>query len=237
MKRLLPLFLLGVFLLALFAGYRLAPALFGANPIQRADATLGRNPVSPTSLRQENVLFVQVDSLEGHQPTLISIWMAFFSFGDDAELLFLPLYPSGNASRDQELTRHFGLGSDGMLGTTFAQYLRSTFHISWSPTLLIDSQGLATIHSALLGTDSGDVYQASTRDTSWIERLSPTYHLIQSTCDQFVRDPSGIVAHIPWLELEPDHLRTSLELDELVDTAKTLKTSRSASCKPIVGDQ
>jgi hypothetical protein len=237
MKRLLPVLLLAVFLLALFVGYRVAPALFSSSPNQGAGTTPGPGQATQASLRQENVLFVQVDSLQNRQPALLATWLGFFSFGDDAQLLFLPLFPSGNASRDQELTRRFALGSDGMLGTAFAQYLRSTFHVSWSPTLLVDSQGLSTIHSALLGSDPGNAYQASSQETSWTERLSPTYHLIQLACDQFIRDPAAMAGQIPWLELEPDHLRTSLELDELVDTAKTLKTAQSASCKPIVGDQ
>lgn len=237
MKRLLPVLLLAVFLLALFAGYRIAPGLFDSNPTQDAAPVSGPQQASAVSLRQENVLLVQVDSLQNPQPALLATWLGFLSFGEDAQLLFLPLFPSGNASRDQELARRFALGSDGMPGTGFVQYLRSTFHVSWSPLLLVDSQGLATIHSTLLGTDPGIAYQAAPQEASSTERLSPTYHLIQVACDQFIHDPATTAGQIPWLSLEPDHLRTSLELDELINTARTLKTSQTASCKPIVGDQ
>ncbi len=155
--------------------------------------------------KQQNYLIIYVDSLTQPSPKVVSLWAILIS--SDTSITSLKaqsLYPSANPQGGL-VAQAFALNQKGLPSDEFLSIVRSTFSLPLNNYILIDYEGLATLHSLWLGTPP-----------STIQGNSDEVLLISQGCEYIRQNKNTPSPGQSWTAIIPKHFRTDLAFDDAI---------------------
>ena len=211
MKKIVILFVILVFVLCAFFGFKTAAKILPSN-----NGKTNPGPAESTGVLQQNFLLIHVDDRNKDDPKLISIWAAFYYPSNPPQLMFLPLYPAFDADVHSRLEKGFGLNSNKKINENFVSQINKLFDIQTSGYILSDDTAIGYSNQWLTGQEA--VYTSLIATTDEEKILLRTTE--QTTFQQFCQTISTGVANsyfsaVDWTLLLPDHFSTSIPFETI----------------------
>ncbi len=189
-----------------FAGFLLAV---------RAD-NLARLPIAHRIAlqdRQNNLVLIQVSSLESRQPELRSIWVVLRFLSDDqTALTFVRLYPNTDDAKSAEkLAATFGLTNTGQPAPVFLREVEAK-GVRFSGYLLVDDDAMRQV-------------------AAWVREASPKANtsgdaqVLESGCLTLNTAGGGVLPPFDWASFS-GHLNTNLAFDDIMVEWNRLTSSQ-----------
>ncbi len=173
----------------------------------------------PTALAasQQNFLLVRVDDLSSASPQLVEAWVVFTAYSDPPQVMFMPLYPSYDASKNKTLAAAFAMGSNGMLTSRLQETVAKEYNFSLNGNILIDSTGMNGLAGwfGISGVEVNAVPASSDLETHNI--LVNSQFFFQNVCAQLKNGQANAqFDSIRWSKLIPAHFQTDLSFEHLM---------------------
>jgi hypothetical protein len=173
----------------------------------------------PTALAasQQNFLLVRVDDLSSASPQLVEAWVVFTAYSDPPQVMFMPLYPSYDASKNKTLAAAFVMGSNGMLTSRLQETVAKEYNFSLNGNILIDSTGMNGLAGwfGITGVEVNAVPASSDLETHNI--LVNSQFFFQNVCAQLKNGQANAqFDSIRWSKLIPAHFQTDLSFEHLM---------------------
>lgn len=173
----------------------------------------------PTALAasQQNFLLVRVDDLSSASPQLVEAWVVFTAYSDPPQVMFMPLYPSYDASKNKTLSDAFGMGSDGKLTGRLQQTIAKQYDFSLNGNIVVDSTGMNGLAGwfGISGIEVNAVPASSDLETHNI--LVNSQFFFQNVCAQLKNGQANAqFDSIRWSKLIPAHFQTDLSFEHFI---------------------
>ena len=181
---------------------------------------------------QHNLVFVQVDQLDGHGPALKSVWFVslFYMEGNPPTVTFAQIYPSKTQSPiTNSIRKSFALDAKGEPSKAFWQAV-SALKIKWEGYLLIDNLTMLRFLEWVNGPgnfgpvlDDVSAYPAESKQ------------IIEQTCRLVSGLDNRKTEDFVWGDLVPAHFRTNLRMETALAYWKRVTSSAvAARCEVVL---
>jgi hypothetical protein len=126
------------------------PGTEEAAPLRSIQAT----SITPTALKQQNLLVVIVDQFKAPQAQLMGAWLVM-NYPGDPNFMLMPIYPSSanqyvnDPKTDRLLERQFKLTGEGKLDLGFIMVLQDQ-EIWWNHIIILDQGGVQELADLIL---------------------------------------------------------------------------------------
>lgn len=166
---------------------------------------------------QQNFLLVRVDDLSSASPQLVEAWVVFTAYSDPPQVMFMPLYPSYDASKNKTLTSAFALSSNGQLTSRLQETVAKEYNFSLNGNIVVDSTGMNGL-AGWFGISGIQVIAATaSSDLETHNILVNSQFFFQNVCAQLKNGQANAqFDSIRWSKLIPAHFQTDLSFEHLM---------------------
>ncbi|MPM68700.1 hypothetical protein SDC9_115634 [bioreactor metagenome] len=166
---------------------------------------------------QQNFLLVRVDDLSSATPQLVEAWVVFTAYSDPPQVMFMPLYPAYDASKNKTLADAFAVGSDGKLTSRLQQTIAKEYDFSLNGNIVIDSTGMNGL-AGWFGISGIQVNSVpATTDLEVHNILVNSQFFFENVCAQLKSGQAKTqFDSIKWSKLIPAHFQTDLSFEQLM---------------------
>jgi hypothetical protein len=234
MKKLVIIFIIVVFGVCAFFGFKAAAKILPANN----GITAGQqDSKQPTPILQQNFLLVHVDDLNTNDPELISAWVVFVYQSDPPQMMFVPLYPSLTVDIHDRLKRTFSLNSDNTLNSQFISQVKKSFDIQISGYILSDDVGIGYSNQWLTGQTTTPVSTYANTDEEKLAVRTAGQTVYQQFCQLLSTGASkSYFSAVNWTLLLPDHFSTDIPFETIALSTDKITNASTIQCDVFSGD-
>ena len=174
-----------------------------------ADSTLSES--------QQNYLLVQVDDLSSSSPQLIQIWIVLTYYSNPPQIMFLPLYPTYDASQNDAIAAAFTMNGSNHLTDKLIKKITDLYKVNVDGYILTDAAGEYAIANwfGIQGVQAGTAPAQSDIDKHNILLNSQTF--FQNVCGQLkAGGAESEYTAMQWSQIIPGHFQTNLSFEVLM---------------------
>jgi hypothetical protein len=166
---------------------------------------------------QQNFLLVRVDDLSSASPQLVEAWVVFTAYSDPPQVMFMPLYPSYDASKNKTLASAFAMASNGQLTSRLQETVAKEYNFSLNGNIVVDSTGMNGL-AGWFGISGIQVIAApASSDLETHNILVNSQFFFQNVCAQLKNGQANAqFDSIRWSKLIPAHFQTDLSFEHLM---------------------
>jgi hypothetical protein len=215
MKKLAIVFIIVIFVVCAFFGYKTAASLFQGSQSSSSTTQVQNN------IQQQNFLLIHVNDLTLEKPVLISVWVVFIYHSDPPQLMFVPLYPSFDSKVQTRLDDRFGLTKDGKISSSFITQISKSFDMKTSGYVLTDDSGASLFTQWLTNQQEPVAYSPAVTDQEKLAQRMNGQAAYQQFC-QLVNSGqvNGYFSAINWSSLlVPKHFVTDISFESMALTS------------------
>ncbi len=183
------LILVGLFLIALIAGFLFA----------ERNGIIPHDSPDQSTQSQVRYLILHVDDLSRPKPTLQTVWGAFVSFGDLTAVYFNPIYPLQNNRAD--LAGLFTLTEERLLSEPFLKAVEK-YELDLTGYLIVDDAGEQVLLKWLLPDAPPQSGSLLTQRATFTQ-----------ICQNLNKNKYAAFPQFDWKRLFPDHLIPSPRIE------------------------
>lgn len=198
--------------------------IFGA---KWADVTLIENQnvvINPDSQEnyQKKILIFIVDELKKKNPELSAVWSVVIYYQDARGIMFLPL-SSEKTENFKEIKRSFVITSDQDLHQKSLKFMNTKFNTKWDAYIVMDNTSENYFIDWITTYSNSDTSGNSIDANNTIENL----------CSLISSDQLNSFDSIVWSSLIPEHFKSNLSKEEMIDLWEILKDNHPVLCEEI----
>jgi hypothetical protein len=207
-----------VFLFILFVGFGFlgylimngVKELFSTTNITTTDAI-------PLSGKQQNFIIIHVDDLSAETPKLVSVWAVFFYPSESPSLTFKELYPHHPTPNqlDEKFAATFMLSEKGQISNKLIKQL-DAYQFQWSGYVLIDHQAINYISKWLQIQNIPISLQQAIQIPGATVMPEDEIEWYNQVCSQIEWLDLQTTKNIPWSDMIPLHMHSTMLFDQLV---------------------
>jgi hypothetical protein len=171
---------------------------------------------------QIRFLVLIVDELNTKNPELKSVWSIIIYDQDSSGLMFIPL-SDVNVDGFKDIERSFILTTEKDPHEKTIKFFNTKFKTKWDAFIVLDHYAVEYLLKWITW-DSLDV-------NSMVEFSKP--NLIQNLCAAILSRELNPLETLEWTLISPDHFKTNLPFDRIVDVWKNLSNSNAILCEII----
>lgn len=217
MKKPTLIFILFLFAACAVVGYLLASKSDTGTSISSSAGQMG-DAVSMSS-SQQNFLLVRVDDLTASDPQLVEVWIVLTLYSDPPQIMFIPLYPKYDESRNTAVESSFAIDSRGDLSSKLVSKIADLYDVTINGYIMTDAAGMNAVASwfGIDGISAGSAPAQSDADIHAVLLNSQTF--LQGVCRQ-LKDGDGMHQYesMVWSQLIPLHFQTDLSFELFVSS-------------------
>lgn len=144
-KKIIPIFIIILFLGFIFFGFKLAQKFFPGHQ----STPLVSSPAPDELISQSNYFLFQVNDFSQKHPQLIAIWMVIdASTPSGEEIFFIPLYPSiTDVEKNEQIASIFSLNKEDTVVSSAFRRLRRLFNLEIDGYFVTDNTGFLNFAS------------------------------------------------------------------------------------------
>ncbi|MBW6471671.1 MAG: hypothetical protein K0B14_00985 [Anaerolineaceae bacterium] len=163
-----------------------------------------------------------VDELNEKNPELKSVWSVIIYDQDSSGFMFLPL-TDVNAGGFKDIKRSFILTTEKDPHEKTIKFFNTKFKTKWDAHIVLDRYAVEYLLNWIT-RDSLDV-------NSMVEVSQPV--LIQNMCTSIISRELNPIETLEWTLINPDHFKTNLQFDRIVERWQNLRISNTILCEII----
>lgn len=209
------LIIIFLFTMCLLIGARLANVSLSGDE----NIVINNNTQEQNQIR---FLVMIVEELNKKNPELKSVWSVIIYHQDSSGFMFIPL-TDVNTDGFKDIKRSFILTTDKDPHEKTIKFFNTKFKTKWDAYIVLDQYAV----EYLLKWITRD----SLNDNSMVELSKPV--LIQNMCVSIVSSELNPLESLDWTLINPDHFKTDLPFDRIVDRWQNLSNSDVILCEII----
>jgi hypothetical protein len=171
---------------------------------------------------QMRMLVFIVDELNKKNPELSAVWSVIFYDQDSSGLMFIPL-TDVNADGFKDINRSFILTTEKNPHEKTIKFFNTKFKTKWDAYIILDRYAVEYLLKWIT-RDSLDM-------NSMVELSKP--NLIQNMCASITSGELIALDTLEWTLISPDHFKTNLTFDRIVDEWQKLSEPDFILCEII----
>lgn len=203
-----------LFMMCLLIGAKLADISISGN------TNIATNFESEENQQIKLLVFV-VDDLTKKNPGLLSVWSVVIYYQDANGIMFIPLTEINNEDF-KEYRRSFLITSDKDLQEKTQKFFNTKFKTRWDANIILDTNAVNRLIDWLsYGSIQNSEIPISNKE------------LIDGVCSSITQNELRSLDTIEWSSIIPDHFKTDLPSDYLMNMWKTIEGSNELLCEMI----
>lgn len=166
---------------------------------------------------QQNFLLVRVDDLSSADPQLVEAWIVFTAYSDPPQVMFMPLYPNYDASKNKTLAEAFSMGNNGKLTSRLQETIAKQYDLTLNGNIVVDSAGMNGLAGwfGISGIQVNTIPASS--DVEIHNILVNSQFFFQNVCVQLKNGQANAqFDNIRWSKLIPAHFQTDMSFEHLI---------------------
>ena len=209
------LIIIFLFMMCLLIGAKLANvSLSGEESIVINNGSQEQNQI--------RMLVFVVDELNKKNPELTAVWSVILYDQDSSGLMFIPL-TDVNADGFKDIDRSFILTTDKDPHEKTIKFFNTKFKTKWDVHIVLDRYAVEYLltwmtHGSL---DLHSIMEGSKSD------------LIETLCASITSRELNSLDTLEWTLINPDHFKTNLSFDRILESWQTLSESSEILCEII----
>ena len=211
------LIIIALFMMCLLIGAKLANVSLSADE---------NSTTAPDTQEQNQIrlLVFVVDELNQKNPRLNAVWSVIIYYQDSKGIMFIPITDK-NEEGFKDLNRNFVLTSDKNPHEKTIKYFNTKFKTKWDANIILDHFAADYLiqwitHSSF---DMNAMVQPSNSD------------LIENMCALITSRELSSLDTLEWTVITPDHFKTNLAFDRIMDGWQKLSEDNPILCEIISG--
>ena len=192
-----------------------------ANVSLTGEESIVINNVSQEQNQIRMLVFV-VDELNKKNPELTAVWSVIIYDQDSSGLMFIPL-TDVNVDGFKDLDRSFVLTTEKDPHEKTIKFFNTKFKTKWDVHIVLDHYAVDYLltwmtHGSL---DINSIMEGSKSD------------LIETLCASITSRELNSLETLEWTLINPDHFKTNLSFDRILESWQTLSESSEILCEII----
>lgn len=204
-----------LFMMCLLLGAKLANVSLPADEISTT------NPVTQDQNQIRLLVFV-MDELNQKNPKLNAVWSVIIYYQDSNGIMFIPITDTDKEDF-KDINRNFVLTSEKNPHEKTIKYFNTKFKTKWDATIVLDHYAADYLIQW--------VTHASYETNAMVQKSNSD--LIENMCASITSRELNSLETIEWTLITPDHFKTNLEFDRIIDGWQKLSDDNPILCEII----
>jgi hypothetical protein len=182
-----------------------------------ADSAGSANVATAMASSQQNFLLVQVDDLTKSSPKFVQAWIVLTYYSNPPQIMFLPLYPSYDATQNSAIAGAFAMSGSGALSSRLEQKISEQYKVKIDGYIMTDAVGWNAIANWFGIKNIQPSTSPARSDDEKHALLLNSQTFFQKVCTQLkAGDAMSEYTSMQWSQLIPGHFHTDLSFEQLI---------------------